>query len=377
MKKILEGLFYRMLRSIEFWGLVVLLVCSCVYLNVFAFSNEFSIHGPVFIVEDWENGIGRDAVGDEVKEYQFANTGISSYDAYRYGCEPIPQESYDKLNNDGNNLTRDEIFFLIKEISSLNLIPAILIVLFIPFFFGRMFSDGTIKNLIACGHSKGKIYIASLIFVFVIDMVMFLFNFILLLIMIPANGWKPPLYLPVAGMMFVISLLLLFTVSSISLAVLYASSKMTASFVAGFIIAIMLFFPISFLVFEKVDMSYQLADNEEKILQEYKEIIEEKGPNALTFKYDASMGAMRVFYGTKELMPLGESKMPKWARTTLLTIVYLDPTLCTHMIKHDLVGPYMAYRDGVMAINVATNVFWILTSTAVGAFVFKKREIHC
>lgn len=376
MKKILEGFFYRMLRSVEFWGLIILLVCSCVYINVNLFANEPSIHGPVFIVEDWETGTGWDASGDELKEYQFENSGVSAYDAYRYGCEPITQESFDKLSDD-NSLTDEEIFFLVKGISSLNLIPAILIVLFIPFFFGRMFSDGTLKNLISCGHSKGKIYLASLVFVFALDLVMFLFNFVLFLIMIPANGWKPPVYFPVVFLMFVISLLLLFAVSSISLAVLYASSRMTASFVAGFIIAIMMFFPIFMLSLENVDMSYQLEGNTEAAYDEYIAVVKEKGPNSLTYKFDASMGAMRVFCGEKELMKLGRSNMPNWARTTLLTIVYLDPTMCTHMMKQSMINPYMAYRDGVMAINIAANVFWILISTAVGAFVFKKREIYC
>lgn len=376
MKKILEGFFYRMLRSVEFWGLIVLLVCSCVYINLNIFADEASIHGPVFIVEDWETGTGWDASGDEIKEFQFANTGVSANDAYKYGCEPIQQESFDKLSDD-NNLTTDEIFFLMKGISSLNLIPAILIALFIPFFFGRMFSDGTLKNLISCGHSKGKIYLASLISVFVLDLVMFLFNFVLFLIMIPVYGWKPPVYFPVVCLMFVISLLLLFTVSSISLAVLYASSKMTASVVAGFIIAIMMFFPIFMLSLENVDMSYQPEGNVDNAYDEYIAVVKEHGPNALTFKYDASMGAMRVFYGDKELMPYGKSKMPAWARTAILTSVYLDPTMCTHMIKQNMLSPYIAYRDGVMAINIAANVFWILISTAVGAFVFKKREIHC
>lgn len=373
MKKIIEGFFYRMIKSYEFWGLIVLLVCSCIYINADMFANETSLHGPFYVEE---NEVGRDVSGDEVKAYQFAATGVSAADAYKYGCEPIAQESFDKLLRPGAQ-TSDEVFFLLKGISSLNLIPTILIVLFIPIFFGRMFSDGTLKNLISCGHGKGKIYLASLIFSFALDLFMFLFNMIVYLIMIPINGWKPPVYLPVVLMMFAISVAMMFTITSVVLAVLYASSKKTASFVAGFILAMLLFFPVTLLTFETIDISYVPEENSQEHLDEYREIFMEEGGNAFTYKYDLSSGMMCIYYGDRLIVPTGGSALSPAVKNTMLAVFYLDPTSCTQLLKHAEFSPYMAYRDGLMAISVASNIFWLLLSTAVGIIVFKKREIHC
>ena len=373
MKKIIEGFFYRMIKSYEFWGLIVLLVCSCIYINADMFANETSLHGPFYIEVD---GVGKDVSGDEVKAYQFAATGVSASDAYKFGNEPIAQDSFDKLLPAGNQ-SSDEIFFLIKGISSLNLIPTILMVLFIPIFFGRMFSDGTLKNLISCGHGKGKIYLASLIFSFALDMVMFLFNMIVYLIMIPINGWKPPVYLPVVLMMFAISVAMMLAITSVALAVLYASSKKTASFVAGFILALLLFFPVTLLAIDRIDMSYVLDENEQEHLEEYRDILAEKGGNAFTYKCDPAAGTIIVYYGDRIIIPAGNSSLSPAVKNTLLAVFYLDPTSCTQLLKHAQFSPYMAYRDGLMTISIASNIFWLLLSTAVGIIVFKKREIHC
>lgn len=369
MKKILEGFFYRLIKSIEFLGLIILLVCSCVYLNA-SLLNE--TRGPIYIEE---NGIGRDVSGDELKNYMFQNSGVSAYDAYRLDSEPIPQDAYDKICS--NSFVKNEVFLMLKGVISLNMIPSILMVLFIPIFFGRMFGDGTLKNLIACGHGKGKIYLASLLFSFAMATVMFLFNFIVFLIMILIYGWKPPVYLPVLLMMTVISFLLMFTLSAVSLAVLFASMKKTASFVAGFVLALMLFFPLTLLAVDQIDMSYELTDNYRQDMEEYSKIAREKGANAFYYKLDLNKLYMGIYYEDKELLPAGESKISPLARYALMAFIYLDPTLANHVVRNNIFQPYIAYRDGLMTLNIAVNVFWILISTASGMIIFKKREIHC
>ena len=35
---------------------------------------------------------------------------------------------------------------------------------------------------------------------------------------------------------------------------------------------------------------------------------------------------------------------------------------------------YEKWRCGIMAINIANNVFWIAATSALGMFIFRKRE---
>lgn len=37
--------------------------------------------------------------------------------------------------------------------------------------------------------------------------------------------------------------------------------------------------------------------------------------------------------------------------------------------------PYMICRDGLAAVNIACNIFWITLSSGIGVSVFRKREV--
>ena len=74
----------------------------------------------------------------------------------------------------------------------------------IPLFLGRLFSNGTIKNLIACGHSKTQIYLASLIFSFLLNIALIFITLIFFAIICLYFMWMPPVYLPVLLVMLLL-----------------------------------------------------------------------------------------------------------------------------------------------------------------------------
>ena len=71
-----------------------------------------------------------------------------------------------------------------------------------------------------------------------------------------------------------------------------------------------------------------------------------------------------------------DSSLPDGIRNALLFWIYSDPALIMHFGESmSSFSPYVFYRDGLMTINVASNVIWIFAGNLLGVALFKKREI--
>ena len=68
--------------------------------------------------------------------------------------------------------------------------------------------------------------------------------------------------------------------------------------------------------------------------------------------------------------------MPRVAKALTLATIYLDPFMIADFRDSAVFGQYSMYRDGLMAINVGSNIFWTVLSTACGIVIFRKREIR-
>ena len=380
MKKIVTGMIYNLFRSFEIWALLILLVLisalydfsclrelDCVSANVFGETityNEDDIESDTVIITP-----------DNVSQYTFQGSGISALDVYRIRVEPVPDDTYKKISDDMYNLPHDEMWTVYKTMLQLEILPAILIAIFIPVFFGRLFSDGTIKNYLACGLSKPKIYMSSFVLTLLIDIAVILIRFLMFVLMCCILRWQPPIYLPVLIPAAVLSLLTLFTVTSICLASLFISTRKTVAFIVGFLMAFSFYISVS-----KVAMAlfwnYEYIDNESAEFEEYKDIIKEQGRNALSEKFNYEVFSSDYYYDGKVVISYGiEDNVPAAVKVTMLTIIYADPVMI-QSLQYSFT-PYLLARDGVMYLSMGVNVFWTILATGIGACVYRKREIHC
>ena len=181
MKKIISGMFFRLFRGIEFWVLIVILLAYAFYAGYNLFSGQ-----EYLSLSRTETNISR----------RFESSGVSARDVYRMDSEVLPADVYYKINDDVSDAAY-EAEFVFELMGRAQIMPVFLILLFIPFFFGRLFSDGTVKNLISCGHSKAKIYMSALIVTFILDVGMYIINSLIFGFWCLLYGWKPPVYLPV------------------------------------------------------------------------------------------------------------------------------------------------------------------------------------
>ena len=382
MKRILTGMLFRLVRGYEIWALLALFLFAVPYL---AYENAMTLNYlsakfiPNYTYSYDFDGVETVIYKDNAEQFCFKNSGLSAFDLYRSSDEKIPQDKYDKLTNEQHYNPYYEMETLYEQILESFFIPAILMVIFIPIFFGRMFSDGTIKNLVACGYSKRKIYLASMILTAVLDLTMILLSLLTVVVICICLQWQPPVYLPVLISAAVISSLILMMITSVSLAAMFAGGKKTLAFVAGFIIVAARFVPVS--VFSSGLLWYQqsvMSANE--ISEDTRNLLKEVGRNGLERKLDLTEFIDRYYVNGKEIQYMwkSENSLHPAVCKTLITISYLDPYLidANSHIGYGF-SPYLICRDGLMAINIASNVFWIVVINGLGILIVNKRELHC
>ena len=373
MKKIITGYFFRLFRSYEILAVLILFAIASVYVTSVILNYEPNIKlirtNDGYYV-DKDHSVYVDA--SNVKQYRYESLNVSAYDVTRCNVEPLPQDVFDKIGSEKSiNSAWFESKTVLSEILALHVLPSIVTALVIPMLFGRLFSDGSVKNLVACGHSKRKIYLSALIFSFILDTLMTLFNLLVFAGFCIYYEWKPPVYIPLAFTMILVSLLLTFTVSSVVVSVLFASKKRTAALIAGALMLVFVFIPDNFVLDVYQNYNYQPSGDE---WEEFDRLVEGHGPDASNFfenKMNITELFVRTYYNGKEIIPAGNT-LPVPARAALVAVCYLDPALIVRYQSSDV---YILYRSGIFAMNAASSILWIIVAGAVGIRIFNKREL--
>ena len=375
MKKIFAGMFFRLFKGFELYVLIVAIMLSSAYVITRQIDEDgfvcISRTDDTFNIEyeDKEIVITR----DNIEQYKFASLEVSDYDAYRCYIDKLPDDVYSTLDGTAA-LWQHEMTLFIQLIGSVHYMPAILIVLFIPFFFGRLFSDGTVKNLIASGHSKRRIYFASLLFTLVIDILMIILSLGVLAVFCAYYNWRPPVYLPVILSYILIEILVVFNVSAICIAALFISKKKVAAIIVGFVVAAFMFIPLMEFLFAVVFEDAYDVDTDSPEFQKYITIQQEEGSNDLQKRFIMSDFDVVYTYQGEDFSLVRNQKMPVGQKTFYFTQIYMDPYLVPHLQQFSIY-PYMMYRDGPIAVNAANCLAWTTLITIAGYAVFKKREI--
>ena len=377
MKKILSGMFYNLFRGFEIWLLLILVVicgafddinnlrdCDVIAVGVFGETRDYSDEDRTLIISP-----------DNIDQFRYKGSGISAFDVYRYHIEPLPKDVYDKLGYDMYYVPHDEANIVFDRIKNLYIFPAILMAIFIPVFFGRLFRQGTIKNLLTCGYSKVMIYLASLIMSVVLDLALFLIRLLGFVLVCACLQWQPPVYLPVLIPSAVVSLLLLITISSFSLAALFISSKRTAAFVVGFIMAFSATISVSELASTFL-WNYEVVRTSAAENEDYMDFVKEQKQYLLEERFNFGNFSSDFYYGDKLIISLyAESSLPAPLRYVILALIYSDPALIQG--ADFMFEPYLMARDGLLYVSMGVNTIWIILSSGLGIAIFRKREIHC
>ena len=82
-----------------------------------------------------------------------------------------------------------------------------------------------------------------------------------------------------------------------------------------------------------------------------------------------------MYYNGRRLITHNTSYMEPFTKYAWMTGIYMDPFVSRKIDVLNLTV-YEKCRSGLMAINIANNVFWIAVSSAAGLFIFRKREFN-
>ena len=378
MKKILAGMLFRLVRGFEIWALLALFIIVSGY---FAFVEISTLH-YVEAKNDLTSSFVFDTEGtvitkENADQYCYKNSGIKAYDLYRYRVEKLPQDVFDKIRDDMGAEPASEVDKIFTLVLRSYLVSSVLMVIFIPLFFGRLFSDGTIKNMVSSGFSKGLIYMSSLLLTFAINILLSLIRILLVAVLCFCFQWQPPVYLPVLLLAFVVSLLMSFTITSASVGALFAGGKKTIAFVLGFVMIATRFFSSSLVAAGLLWSAQTTSINE--MSTETKELLKENGPNSLERKIDLSQFIETYYVNGQQITYLFAEKntLPPAVIKTLLVFIYIDPYLIDSADEYMGFYPYQMARDGLMTVNIAINVFWTVLFNGAAIFILNKRELHC
>ena len=378
MKKILSGMLFRLVRGYEIWALLALFILISGY---FTFV-EIATLDYVAVKTGYTNTFYLDLddsviTKDNAEQFCYKNSGDSAYNLYRYRIEKIPQDDFDKIYTDMKSEPVYEVRTIFRLVFRSYLVASVLMVIFIPIFFGRLFSDGTIKNLVSGGYSKRLIYLSSLLLAFAIDLVLNVASLVIIAVLCLILQWLPPIYLPVLLPAFLLSVLLSFTITSVSIGSLFAGGKKTLTFILGFIMIATRFFSGSFLATGLLWSGQAL--NYSEVNEETFEKIKANGPNSFEMKLDLSQFIEKYYVNGERVIYLfaDESSYPKSVVNLLLAVIYTDPYLIDSTIEYIGYDPYLMARDGIMAINFAANAFWTVLFNGAAIFELNKRELHC
>ncbi|MBR4913869.1 MAG: ABC transporter permease subunit [Clostridiales bacterium] len=374
MRKLLAGYLFRMIKSPVMWAL---LACGLIASVCFMYTNFAEINTVTVLHTNRHFYLGdyNQAYVDasNAKEYRFESLGISALDVERNNIVPIDQNSYDLLK--GINTANRESRIFNGSILTLHYAPAIVIALIIPIFWGRLFSDGTMKNLVACGYSRKKIYLSALIYSFILDSVLILFNIFVFICFCIYYEWKPPVYLPSAFTTLIVEVLIVFNVSAVVVSALFASARKTVTFVAGFLMLAFIFFEYNPLI--EVYENHSIGSkNEQAEYAEYDRLAKEYGYNAFETKINLLKLSGEIYFGDRKIVSSSENDLPVTVRTALVTLIYLDPALSVRGELGYGGANYYYYHCGAYFLELAANVIWIAASAWIGIACFKKRELH-
>lgn len=363
MIKLIRSYFHRAFRSIELYGLLLLMIfCSILYNNTMI--QEDSLYSSCLGLKPDQTVTLNETeyTGTQLRAQLYANAGGDLEKIY-------------KEHSSEYRVQVKEFDLIIDLLSSSFIVTSFLSLFFIIVFFGRFFSDLTIDNLITAGHSKHGIYFSVLLFSLLTDLVCFLIHIASIFIAASFYGWKPPVYLPACLMFAGVSILTCFAVTSIFVCCLFAACNRIFTLIAGALMLVILSSPF-IMMMEKLSEPTRIIDSSSERYETFKDAV--KNSSSISEKIDLDTFEVSFIIDGKEYDIYSDTPNPLAVtgakRSAMITIVKADPFF-EYVFYMVLRNPYSTERDGIHTTAVITCMCWIAVSSAAGNIIFTKRQL--
>ncbi len=348
MKKIISGFFFRAVKTVELWIFITLIV-------VISFAN-----------------INTSTIGTKnllTSDYQLTDTIEVTY------------EKSESFHSDLDSNIDSKISYLTSFLNFALVIPAIMTPLFTILFMGKMFTGGALRNLISSGHSKTRVYLASLIFGISVTTVFNILSLVAMSLAMLIQHWKIPIFFPLLGTyalyMFMADIVLL----SVSLGILFVSKRPVVSLiaVAGVLVV---FFTGSV----GVTMTALMVPERDYNYTKLKEYTEQHPDSKFEKNYTFDIKNFCDIIVIKENGEILDEEIYRGRpnpnhiegtpRKIIVAGLYANPGCGFLMSLLQVVSHYRMWKDGLYIFFCLTNLIWIVGINAAGLMLFRRRELN-
>ena len=377
MSRVLRSMTYRLIRNKLFWLILAALVVLEV-LTLFYGSSDGGRYSECFVNHKTYTRHDHDSE-IEVSEYAefekedplLINKLTQNIYMGKYDFVPGQVNNFEvSLNNCGSvSELLAMVLFLIFAADAV----------FIVAYFGEMFSDGAVRNMVAIKTNKMIIYLISLFINAIVCLVMYILVFAALAVSMLIAGFYPMIYVPAFVSAVLVGLLVTVTVTSFFIFVLFVDQNPMLSFILCALIV-----ALSLLSFEMAASGtvFERKYNQDEVKLEnffknggYR--ISGEGEWYLPVN-DFNIG--RAYYPADDQTVefLSEEPNPYYPDEKVLAVsrALYRANIMNYPCEISMFFIYPMYRDGLLLRYIAFSSGYLVILLTGGCYVISKRNFN-
>ena len=374
MSRVLRSMTYRLIHNVPVWAIVLGLVFLEVFILFFGglngrFSECFANHATYAMHNHETETEEKVYVSFEEEDPLLVNKYTQRVYMGSFNFVPGQMNKYEvSISNCGSvSELLAAVLFLIFAADSV----------IVMVFFGEIFSDGAIRNMVAIKTKKVFVYLVSLFINAVMCLLMYILVFAVLAVCVLLAGFYPMIYAPAFITAVLIGLLVTIAVTSLFIFILFVDQNPLISFIlCALLVAVSVLsfaMEVSWIVFER---PYTFSEVQQKNFFEggYKVM----GEGEWYFPVDGfDLG--RVYYPADDTTVdfMSDTPNPDYPNEKSLTVIraLYRANIMNYPCEIVQFFIYPMYRDGLFTRYAAFSAGYILILLTAGSYIVSKRNV--
>lgn len=273
-----------------------------------------------------------------------------------------------------NLLIGEDIKFEIRGVGTVIIEYTVLLIIicasYTSIFCGQFFDEGTVRNMLATGHSKTSVYMSAFIMNVISSAIFFVVTFSLIGIYILIFGGKPLIWWPYVLIMIGVMYLLTLVITSLVLFLIFTTRKIHIAIIGALLITVILAMAPGLALSDQEAMDY-LFNVDFFSMEDY---MTSKADGISVYFDDINykekfVKGGKVINGDKTINDLPLASRGK------IYIAKCSPLSAFAEYNLYEMNPYTMTEGLSSARYTAVSVIWITASTLAGVLLFRKKDI--
>ena len=375
MSRIIRSMTYRLLHNKIFYAIFAVLIIAEAVLFLFGnfdgLSSETLENHSTFIVHNHETESEEEVYVSYEEEDPLLINKLTQ-NVVNGVFDHVPGQTYKYKMS----------FYNVASVSMLLAITVMLIfaadAVFVTVFFGELFTDDAVRNMVAIKTRKEHIYLSAIIINTIMCIVMYLAVFLVIVIAVLASGMYPLIYVPSFVAAVLTGLLVTITLTSIYIFILFMVQNPLLSFIFYALLAVYSLVGFGG-TFPGAPFENQYKLDETQMERFYNAGYQILGDREWYFPVD-DFNIGRVYipgedrtisFVSEEINENYPGKVRSIAGRTLFraNIMYYPTEIMMWFI-------YPMFRDGIMTRYIAVSSCYMILLLTAGCYAVRKRNLN-